>query len=239
VTVEKVHFRGPAGSQLYGVFYKLPGSYRVVIINHGFDETMLDMLGEAKVFLKAGISVFLWDYRGFGMSTGESTFETLQDEGYFPCDYLHAYYGYYLDDMMVMGKSLGCGTACNLARHRSACALILENAFPSVPELLKSKMAVLKIYPDFIFPQPHMNVMGYLKGTHAPLLFVSGLTDRTVPPALSVAVANQASDHKRLLTLPDTGGGTLGFGPAGAYATALLGFLEELGLTKPPAPHKE
>src|SRR4051794_20185948 len=71
---EDVYFRPEGGLKLHGWFYPAdpdsPRASLVVLICHGNGGNIGDRLEMTKALLTTGVSVFLFDYRGYGRSQG-------------------------------------------------------------------------------------------------------------------------------------------------------------------------
>ena len=112
------------------------GGARAALLHcHGNAGNLADRLDAARDFAAMGLDVLLFDYRGYGRSTG-----TPGEEGtYLDAEAAHAWLtgvvGVDARRIVLYGESLGVAVAVELARRRPAAALIAESGFVSVPEL--------------------------------------------------------------------------------------------------------
>jgi len=56
--------------KINALFYRVPGSKDVVLINHGNAGNIDHRFGKTKIILDNGMSVLAYDYRGYGKSGG-------------------------------------------------------------------------------------------------------------------------------------------------------------------------
>lgn len=103
-----------------------------LVFCHGNAGNIVGRLPSARAFRDLGRTVFLFDYRGYGASTGspneegtyrdaEAVFDLARSRGF--------------EDVAVYGESLGCAIAIELALRRPVSRLVLESGFTSVPDL--------------------------------------------------------------------------------------------------------
>jgi uncharacterized protein len=128
----------PDGMRLHAWFYPAdPGSPRehfVFLLCHGNAGNISHRLDHADLLLETGASVFLLEYRGYGLSDGRPSEEGL---------YLDAQAGYlWLRDrgfkaphIIALGESLGGGVVTELALRESLGGIVLLNSFTSIPDI--------------------------------------------------------------------------------------------------------
>ncbi len=142
-----------------------------------------------------GFSVLGVDYRGFGRSTRVLPSETLANEDARAAwDWLalqHPQAGRYL-----FGHSLGSAIAVQLASEvDDARGLMLEGAFPSMPELVsRFKWGWLPVAPLI---SQRFDAAERIGQVRVPVLVVHGSDDALIPPALGHALYERAPEPKR------------------------------------------
>ena len=76
---------------------------------------------------RLGVSVFIFDYRGYGRSDGKPSEKGLYLDAEAAIEYLTGELGLALeDDVILFGRSLGCGVAVEMATRYRVRAIILE-----------------------------------------------------------------------------------------------------------------
>ncbi|MEA3548345.1 MAG: alpha/beta fold hydrolase [Thermodesulfobacteriota bacterium] len=110
----------------------------VIFFCHGNGGNISHRLESILIFHRLGFSTFIFDYRGYGLSSG-SPFEAgtyLDAEAAW--QYLVGEKQIAPSEIVVFGRSLGGAVAARLASRHSPRGLILESSFTSVPDLASS-----------------------------------------------------------------------------------------------------
>lgn len=97
-----------------------------------------------------GYGVFIADYRGYGKSTGKPSQQKLYEDSNAIYDYLTQTLKLKDNEIILYGQSLGGSIALNLSAAKKVKALILQNSFPSIRDILieMTKTAKLSKYPQ-------------------------------------------------------------------------------------------
>jgi fermentation-respiration switch protein FrsA (DUF1100 family) len=135
---ENARFLASDGVSLHGWFYPaLPGSPRlrqVILLCHGNAGNIGHRLDMAEAMLATGVNVFLFDYRGFGLSEGHPGEEGTYLDAEAAWGWLQAK-GFAGESIVAFGESLGGGIAAELALRKPLGGLILEGTFASIADL--------------------------------------------------------------------------------------------------------
>lgn len=130
-------------------------------------------------------NVFIYSYRGYGLSTGSPSETGLKTDAKAVMEYLQSHKQYSKSSLVLYGRSLGGAVAIHIASlySNSVSAIILENTFLSIrktiphifPPLAKLAMFVHQIWDsESIIP---------LIPSSIPVLLMSARKDEIVPPA--------------------------------------------------------
>jgi len=135
---EDLWFRAKDGVELNGWFF--PGTTNssraslAVLLCHGNAGNIGHRLDMCRVLLDSGVSVFVFDYRGYGRSRGRPS-----EEGtYLDAQGAHQWLqhkGFGATNIIAYGESLGGGVAGELAMRETLGGLILQSTFCSVPDI--------------------------------------------------------------------------------------------------------
>lgn len=202
---EEISLDNGHGDELNAWFFKVPGSKSVVLVNHGNAGNLINRLLIARDIKQLGVSVFLYDYRGYGASTGKPSAEGLLDDAEAAYDYVNKTLGYKPEKIILYGESIGTGVTCRLAKERQYGGLILQSALSSLPDVARDGIVWFRGYPDWIFPDPHYASISIIKDLKGPILFIHGQKDRTVPVEHSKRMFELAQNPKELVILPHAG----------------------------------
>ena len=198
------------GSKLHCWLFRVPGSDKIVIVNHGNAGNISNRIYIASALTKAGCSALLYDYRGYGSSSGKPTIDGILQDGLTVYDYVHGELRYPSNKILLFGESIGSGVTTNLAANRSCAGVILESAIGSLPAVGKSLFPFLYLFPDLVFAQPTLDNVAAVKSIHVPILFMHGKRDTVVPYQHSQQMFANANEPKQLVLLSDCGHNDMG-----------------------------
>jgi len=197
--LEDVWFSAADGTSLFGWYVESSASPAVLLWCHGNAGNIINRLDNLAELYRLGISVFLFDYRGYGRSRGGPS------EGGLYQDALGAY-AYLLgtrrtrpDRIVLFGRSLGAAVAGEVASQRVAAGLILESAFPSVEALARAHYFGLPVH---WLLGARFNLADRLKQISMPTLFVHGDRDTIVPIHLGRQAFEAAREPKSFYLVP-------------------------------------
>lgn len=142
------------------------------------------------------------EYRGFGLSEGRPSEQGLKLDARAALDYVLQQQDLNSDKIVVFGRSLGGAVAIDLVanspKRSRVSALVAENTFTTLPDIARKLFPVLGSLPDWAFKNQWRSIDS-AKNITVPALFLSGLSDETVPPRMMTALYDQCpSSVKRL-----------------------------------------
>jgi uncharacterized protein len=177
-TEKDVTFSSESGATLHGFYFEYPNSKTTVLIHHGQGGNMMTHIDVAKAMMEAGQSAFLYDYEGFGMSTGHANNKSMLRDGDAAYRYLTDTQKLKPSSIINCGVSLGCGVACHVAESNPCGAVILINPYTSLHRAAVDRLPFLRFYPRSMFPQPDMGAIAFVKSNASvPTLFIQGSKD--------------------------------------------------------------
>ncbi len=147
------------GNKIYGWFFPLPQAKYTVLISHGNGGNISSRIDLVNALLEAGMSVFIYDYVGYGKSTGLPDTNSVCQSACSAYDYLINTKKIPANRIILYGESLGGAVSVELATRRKAKALILQSTFTSLYEIALEKLPMLIIYPPVLFPYPELNTI--------------------------------------------------------------------------------
>ncbi|RKX71533.1 alpha/beta hydrolase [candidate division WOR-3 bacterium] len=197
VQYEDVWITTEDGIRLHGWFIPGQSDRPVLLFCHGNAGNISHRLDAIRIFHELGVSVLIFDYRGYGQSGGSpSELGTYQD-GEAVWEYLRRR-GFSADQIIIYGRSLGGGIATELARRRNPAALILEATFTSIPDLGQ------KLYPYLpirLFARIRYDNLKKLKGINVPVLIIHSQDDELVPIEHGKKLYAAAPEPKQFVVL--------------------------------------
>ncbi|HEY9867792.1 MAG TPA: alpha/beta hydrolase [Candidatus Obscuribacterales bacterium] len=215
-------------NRLHAWLFNPRGSSTLVIVHHGNAGNVLHRLYLVSAILPCGAAVLLYDYRGYGKSTGTAKLSGLVEDGLNVYDFARTRLGFSPDHIVNFGESIGTGVACQLASMRPSAGLILQSAVGSLPRVAHARIPVLGLIPEAMFPAPHFDNVAQIKKVRVPVLMFHGTADGLVPVEHSRMIFANCSTPKQLILIPQAGHND---NPADSqdYRDALCRFLDSLG----------
>ena len=168
-----------------------------VLFCHGNAGNIGSRTGYARMLAGAGLDVLLFDYRGYGASTGRPTERGTYLDARAALQTLLGRDGVDRERLLYLGESLGGAVALELARHRPPAGLILQSAFTSVREMAR---AVYPFVPRVLVPDAYPSLR-LIRELSNPLLVIHGEGDDIVPLSQGRALYQAAPVPKRLEVL--------------------------------------
>lgn len=196
---EDVWIASPQG-RLHGWYLPAPAveATTVLLLGDG-SGTAADNFVEASALHQAGLNVLLFDYSGFGASSGSHPrLSTMQANSEFALSYLTGVRGIPPSHILLFGKRLGASLAVRLsAEHSEIPALILEDADGDLTERARHDQRALIVPFDLLFQEKFPLALP-LASLPTPKLLI------TTEPGPAPRVFMQAASPKMMLELPAT-----------------------------------
>jgi hypothetical protein len=169
-----------------------------VLVAHGNggDRSLLAPLAQA--LAGRGLTVLLFDYRGYAANPGSPTEAGLARDVRAARRHLVEDVGIPPDRIVYLGESLGTAVVSELATELPPGALVLRSPFvdlASVGEQHYPLLPVRRLLKDR-FP-----VAEHVRRVAVPVTVVYGTRDRTIPPEQSLAVAASAVPAARVVAV--------------------------------------
>lgn len=194
------------GERLDAWFIPAPQAHGTALILHGNAGNMSHRMDTIAMFHRLGYSVLIFDYRGYGRSTGQPSEAGLYRDAQTAWDHLTRQRGIAPQRIVLFGESLGGAVAAWLAAREQPGALVLSSVFTSAPDLaadlypwLPTKWLVRMLY----------DTRAALAQTSSPVLVAHSPDDEIIPFRHGQRLFEAAPDPKVFLQL--TGGHNDGF----------------------------
>jgi len=165
-----------------------------VLFCHGNGGNIGDRVLDATLLAGAGFDVLLFDYRGYGRSTGRPDELGTYRDARAARAALRRQSGVDRDRVFYFGESLGGAVALALAVEHPPRGLILQSTFTSIRDVARARYPFI---PEALIPDayPSLRRIGRLS---APLLVLHGDRDEIVPLDQGQALFEAASEPKRI-----------------------------------------
>jgi len=223
---QEIFFSKPSGEKLCGWFFESADCDQIILFSHGNAGNLSSRNYLVELQFRAGASVFVYDYCGFGKSEGLPTIEGICDDGLAAYDHVVSKLGYHPSNVIAYGESLGGAVAAYVSSQRECGGIIIQSGFESLRKIALDIFPLLHIFPVRMFPPQPLDSLSIVQLTHPPLLIVHGVLDPVVPYEHGKALYNAACEPKELLTLPLTGHNDISNTAPNEYVAALKRLLE-------------
>lgn len=155
--------------------------------------------GLAAQLAARGLSVFLFDYRGYGGNPGLPSETGLARDARAALGYLGRRPGVDLTRIVFFGESLGAAVAIRLALEYPPAALILRSPFSSMAAIGSHHYPVL---PVRVLLRDRYASIDRIPKITSPLLVVAGDADRIIPLDDTQELFVAAPQPKKLVVIP-------------------------------------
>lgn len=177
-----------------------PGPAVIVFNGNGGDRTGRAML--AVGLDRLGMSVLLFDYRGYGGNPGTPSEKGLAADARAAQAWLAKQPDVDPNRIVYFGESLGAAVALGLSVERPPAALVLRSPFTSLADVGRVHYPWLPVSWFLTERYPSIDRIASLS---VPVMVIAGDRDDVVPESLSRKLYDAARDPKRYLLIPGTG----------------------------------
>lgn len=191
--LEEVWLTVDSDIRLYSWYVDAGPKQPVLLWCHGNAGNISHRLSNISELHRRGISVMIFDYRGYGKSTGVPSEAGFYQDALTAYDFLRTHKKVNPKRLVIFGRSLGTSVAGEVLRQRSAAGLILEGAFPSLQSMADHHYFGV---PAHWFLNSQFNLNEKLPDISRPLLVIHGENDTIVPIKFGKQVYEAAKPPK-------------------------------------------
>jgi uncharacterized protein len=201
------------GRKMHGYLFRHPSFTRqqdefLISYSVGRCSNISNCLDNVSMLIDAGWSVFIYEYRGFGLSDQiEPSLQSIADDAVTATRFVVDKLGYMLSQVTAYGESLGGGPTTyvvNKLRGKLE-GLILQSTFTALRDIGRDMIPALWIYPWFMHGHPRMenrSALANLKQDELPVLIITGANDEVIDKKHSISLFQAAPEPKFLTILP-------------------------------------
>jgi fermentation-respiration switch protein FrsA (DUF1100 family) len=204
--VSEVTLSSDDGAAIHGWFTAPEGwqpSQGAVLISHG-NGNNLSSMGEclARWRDRLGRAVLVYDYPGYGKSTGRPSEAGCYASGEAARQWLIENQHVPAGEIILVGESLGGAIAVELASRHSARLLVLHSAFTSFPDVAQARVPWV---PARYLVRNQMKNYDKIGRLHCPVVITHGTADKTVPFAHGERLFAEANEPKKFVRMEGDG----------------------------------
>lgn len=220
---------GNSGKRLHGLYFPYVAtpqapSRGVILFSHGNGGTV-EHWGELGAFLRdrLHVSIFIYDYRGYGKSDGKPTAGNILTDARSARKWLAEREKIDETEIIQMGRSLGGAVAIDLAAKDGAKALIVESTFASLPDMVKRFAPAV---PAKAMLLQQLSSVKKIRNYNGPFFQSHGTEDSLIPLEQGQRIFDAAgSKNKTFYKVP---GGDHNTPQPETYYRQLVVFLDEI-----------
>lgn len=188
------------GAELSGIRFTQEDPLGLIFFLHGNGGNIESWSSGADFYQRVNYDMFMFDYRGYGKSTGSvSSQAQLHDDVQKAWDSVAPLYGG--KPIVIYGRSLGAALAAELATHVEAEKVILVSPFTSMEAIAKAQYPLLPL-SLVRYPLKISEIIGNIQ---APVILVHGDRDRLIPLAHSESLLKLTNAQSKLLVIAGAG----------------------------------
>ena len=165
-----------------------------VLLCHGNAGNVGDRVLHAALLTAAGFDVLLFDYRGYGRSSGRPSEDGTYRDARAARAALLEQPRVDAPRVLYLGESLGGAVALALALEAPPAGLVLQSTFTSIRDMARRHYPFI---PRALVPDAYPS-LSRIRGLRVPLLVIHGERDGIVPPVHGDELFAAAPEPKRL-----------------------------------------
>jgi len=197
---EDIWFAASDGRQLNGWLVPGRSGAPVVLFCMGNAGNISHRLETLQLLHDLGVAVFIFDYRGYGLSSGKANESGTYDDISGAMELLHKR-GWPASRTIIFGRSLGAAVGLEGALRYAPAGLIMEAAFTSIAAMAQYHYPVLNLLLGWLIAAKYDN-REKITGLASPLLLIHGKGDIVCPPRMAEQLFARAPQNKQLLWIP-------------------------------------
>ncbi len=200
--VEDIYFDTSDDVRLHGWLVQSDTAVATVLWCHGNAGNISDRLDNLARLAETPLNVFIFDYRGYGRSTGVPAESGVYLDAEAAYDYLISERRVKPSRLIIFGRSLGGAVAADLATKRASAGLVLESTFTSAADMAKGLIPFVPL--DWII-KTKFETERKVPLIQVPVLAIHGDADEIVPFDLGKKVFDTANQPKSFYTIKGAG----------------------------------
>jgi pimeloyl-ACP methyl ester carboxylesterase len=225
---ENVQLNTPDGLSLHGWYIPGPDTLTLVWFHGNAGNISTRLATIADVRMNLGYNIFIFDYRGYGLSSGKPSEEGTYSDSDAVMAYLLSSKNLEPSQTVLWGHSLGCAIATEVATKYPTRALILQSGFTSIPAMSSHKYPCLPgvgFLTKILFKTKY-DILSKLGRVHVPILVIHGDQDSVVPHYMGETIFSYARSPKRFYSVKGAGHKDMHVTGGSEYYKVLYDFME-------------
>lgn len=206
---ESIFFKSIDGTKLHAWYIPAVGDEKGVVIHfHGNSQNISGHFSLVSWLPREGYSLFMFDYRGYGLSEGKPDREGLHLDSISALNFVFDNPNINNSNIFVLGQSLGGANAIDAVsaiQGRNIKALVIESTFVSYQDIALEKSKSVSFVsgsfassPSLLTTDKHSPKDNIRNIAAVPILFIHGTEDKVIPLRHSKELYEQALEPKSM-----------------------------------------
>lgn len=187
---------------MYGWFLKPPKDKPVlgtILHFHGNAENVSNQYKAVVPLVEAGFQAIVFDYRGYGESTGNPNQQRLLEDGLAAVDYTVSHRDVFGGKVILFGQSLGGHLACVVGDYKQGVldGIVIEGAFTGHEEIAEEMVngKFLKGVARLVVPSKYDGI-DHISNIRIPKVIIHSTEDEVIPIAMGQELFETAAEPK-------------------------------------------
>lgn len=218
---EDVNFQSEDGEALHGWLFRARAELGTVLVMHGNAENLSTQVNSVLWLVKEGFNLFIFDYRGFGRSSGSAEIHGVHRDARAALRFVSSVPSLSQKGIAVLGQSIGAAIAIHtvaLSPERQFVKMVIvDSPFSGYRSIAREKLAGFFLTWPFQYPLSYLLNDLYSPDrwissiAPRPLLIITDSSDNIVPPHHGKILFSLARQPKEFIL-------TDGLGHTGSFA---------------------
>jgi uncharacterized protein len=183
------------GLTLRAAYQPAADGKETLLFFHGNGDSIAGAGVATQMLTDAGYGAMLVEYRGYGGNLGSPSEDGFYRDGEAAIKWLTSK-AVARDKIVIIGNSIGSGTATEMALRHTPRALVLVSGFASLPSVVSD---LYPIVPTEWLVRDRYDNVAKLGRVKSPILILHGDSDNLVRPTNADALAKAAPNAKRIV----------------------------------------
>ena len=215
------------GVTIHGWYFKSAhaSTKRTLLFFHGNAGNLSDRYSWSCSLTALPANILIVDYRGYGKSEGEPGEAGVYLDAEAAYRWLREDQELLPENIVVYGKSLGGGAACEVALRHPVAGLILQSTFTGIGDMAQKMFPFL---PARWLVKSKFDNLGKVSRISAPKLIIHSRADDLIPYSMAERLYQNAESPKSLLSFDNAGHNDLIWREGDAIILGMQAFLERI-----------
>lgn len=183
---------------IHGWYIPAKDSKQSVLFFHGNAGNISHRLETINIYNKLGVNFFIFDYRGFGKSTGKPSEKGTYLDAKATWEFLINQKQFKPENIIIAGRSLGGGVASELTKNVKPAMLILESTFTSMVDV--SRIHYPFMPASWIVKHRYESIHN-MKDITCPVMIIHSKYDEVIPIEQGKKLFDAANEPKSFIEL--------------------------------------